>query len=369
MRKNRAWQDRVLNKYIAKNFLKVFLNVLMSLSGIIFLIAFIEKIKVANLASKILFLNILYDLPGQLGLLLPFSVLISAMIVIYKLEKTSELTIIRGVGISIWQFIFPLFFIATIIGIIYTTAINPISVYLKHINKELERTYKISSTEINLKYTKQGLWLREQSKSSEAFIYAEEIKQIENYLNAKNIIIFELNKNKQFTKRIESKYGNIRDNLIEMSDVTVLIPAEKKQTFSNYRYPTQLSLQKLTENFDLPEAISFWNLPKMIKFFNSSGFPIRNYQITYYKLLFLPLSLISMVIFGAIFSLSTNTRDVKSPLRILSGMALGFIVYFLNQVFITFGMSGVLPILVSTISIPIITILISTLSLLITEDG
>jgi len=369
MRRNRVWQHKILNKYISINFIKVFFYVLLTLSGIIFLITFLEKVKSANIPSNILLLNILYELPTYLGTLLPFSILISSMILIYKLENTSELTIIRGSGVSVWQFITPIILISMIIGIIYTTGINPLSVHLKHVNKELEKTYKLSTTDIDLKYTNRGFWLKEQNDQSQSFVYAEEIQKKNNYLSAKYITIFELDKNKNFVQRIEAKEGNIKDNLIEMNNVNILVPAKKIQTFKTYLHPTNLSLQKLTDNFELPDAVSFWKLPQMINFFDKNGFPIRNYQITYYKLIFLPISLIAMAIFGAIFSLSTNTRDVKSPMKIIFGTGMGFIIFFMNQVFMTFGKAGTLPIIISTGSIPILIILLSILSLLTTEDG
>ncbi|MDR2934103.1 MAG: LptF/LptG family permease [Rickettsiales bacterium] len=368
MKKN-VWQNKIINKYIAINFIKVFLYMILAFSAIIFLITLMEKIKGSNIPIQILSLNIIYDLPMYFSTLLPFSILLSTMVVMWKLEKTSELTVIRGAGISAWQFIFPIILVATFLGILYTTTISPISTYFQKQNKELERTYKIASDDLNLVFTQHGLWLKESSDYVESFVYAEEIKQIENYLNVKNMTIFQINANGRFSKRIEASSGFIKDNIIEMSDVSIITPKEKIQEFETVAYPTSLSPKKITDNFALPESVSFWELPSMISFFNKNGFPAREYKMVYYKLLFLPIFLISMVMFGSIFTLSTNVRSAKNFAKIISGIGLGFFVYFIDQVFTAFGKTGTLPTGIAALSVPFIVIMISVFSLLMTEDG
>ncbi len=369
MAKKSVWQNKIINKYIAVNFAKVFLSVLLAFCSIIFLITLMEKIKGSSLPLGILSLNILYALPNYFSTLLPFSILISTMIVMWKMEKTSELTVIRGAGISAWRFIFPLILSVVFLGVFYTAAISPITTFLQKQNKELERKYKIASTDLNLVFTQHGLWLKETSDYMESFMYAEEVKQIDDYLEAKNLIIFQIGNDGRFSKRIESKDGFIKNNIIEMSDVDVITPKEKKQSFEVLSYPTTLSPKKITDNFALPESVSFWELPGMIAFFNKNGFPAREYKVVYYKLICLPVFLISMVMFGAIFSLSTNTRSTKALTKILSGIGFGFFIYFIDQIFTAFGKTGTLPAIVATLAVPLIVIMISTLSLLITEDG
>ena len=89
-----------------------------------------------------------------------------------------------------------------------------------------------------------------------------------------------------------------------------------------------------------PEAISFWNLPDTIKFYETSGFSVQRYKMRYLSLIALPFFLMAMVLVAGIFSLKASQRQGGVLLMIVSGIATGFTVYFTSQVVSAFGINS-----------------------------
>lgn len=328
-----------------------------------------EKLRsLRSVSLGILFQSVLLETPMTIEVLLPFSVLLSTMIALWKLSKTSELIVIRSFGVSVWQFILPLLASAFFIGVVYTTAGSPLVATLQKKNSILSYKYKLSRVN-PLLFSREGLWLKESSDLTHSFINAGHVKQKNNILEVKDITILMLDNNNKFLKRIEAAEGIIADSIFKFKTVKMIEPQRPVQLFETYDYPTNLSPKKIRENFAFPESISFWALPSFIKFFTEIGFSAKEYKMQFYRLLFIPVLLCSMVLLASIFSVSYNKRSQKLFLKLMVGIGVGFLTYFLEQVFYAMGMSGKLNIFLSIISVPLICTLISISALLFLEDG
>ena len=67
----------------------------------------------------------LMKMPMLIEQTLPFALLISGIIAYSRLNRRSELSIIRASGMSAWRFLAPLIGMAAVIGILTTTVLNP----------------------------------------------------------------------------------------------------------------------------------------------------------------------------------------------------------------------------------------------------
>ena len=120
---------KLISRYILRQFLMSFFAVMLTLGFIILLFDVIELMKKEAAVPSFGFANVLVmgllKLPNMLITILPFGVLIGAIIVFWRLTKSHELVIIRAAGQSVWQFITPLLIISFLIGVFSVTVFNP----------------------------------------------------------------------------------------------------------------------------------------------------------------------------------------------------------------------------------------------------
>lgn len=363
----------IIYKFLAIHFIKSFGLVFCCIAGIIGLFSIIDNLQsFANKAKTIPF-NItlqyaILDIFYTLNTVLPLSVLLAGILTFWKLSRTSELTVIRSIGISVWQFLTPILMVCFTIGLINMSVLSPINSALqKHISR-LSYKYEISHSNPML-FSQSGLWLKEKNNDTQSFIYSEYIKKEGNELNAKNIIIFITDLKNNFIKRIEAQSGTLKDHKLILNNVKIIDPQLIIDTFEIYDYPTMLTTDKIEENSSEPESFSFWELPGFIKFFEQSGFSARKHLSYFYTLLLLPLTLCTMIFISAIFSISPKRNQANIVLKLSGGILIGFGVFFIDQVVRAIGTSGRIPIFISNITIPMVTILLCITILLYQEDG
>lgn len=363
----------ILYKFLAVHFFKSFGLVFACISGIIALFSVINHIKSfagneKNVPFTIVAQFALLDVFYTLNTTLPLSVLLAGILTFWKLSRTSELTVIRSIGISVWQFLTPILAMCVMVGLVNMTVVSPISSALQKRISKLSYKYELSHANPML-FSQSGLWLKEKSDFTQSFIYAGYIKKDGSVLEAKNLIIFVTDLNNNFIKRIEAKSAIIKNKRLALEKVKMVDPTLFMDEFDTYEYPTVLTVDKIEENSSEPESFSFWELPQFIEFFEKSGFSARKHRSYFYTLLFLPLTLCAMIFIAAIFSISPKRNQANLVLKLSGGVLMGFAAFFLDQVVRALGTSGRMPLLLSNISVPVITILMCITILLHQEDG
>ena len=185
----------------------------------------------------------------------------------------------------------------------------------------------------------------------------------------RGITIIELDKKNQPIRRIESFAGMLKDGYFDLRDVKIYVGGKPTVYKNKLQYATSLDINKIEENFTDPEAISFWELPRVINFYDKSGFAVERHQIRLYSLFISPLFLVAMVLMAAVFALRPNNRRGGVMYLVVGGIVTGFSAYFLTQVVYAMGISGNIPVLLSVIAPTTITSLIAISLLLHLEDG
>lgn len=363
----------ILYKFLAIHFIKSFSLVFFCISGIIALFSIIDNSKkfankVKDIPFSITIQYALLDISYTLTTVLPLSVLLAGILTFWKLSRTSELTVIRSIGISVWQFLTPILGVCITIGLLNMAVLSPIGSALQ---KRISRlSYKYEITHSNpLLFSQNGLWLKEKSDLTQSFIYAEFIKKEGVELKAKNLTIFITDLKNNFLKRIEAKSAILKNHKLILNNVKMIDPQLFIDEFDIYDYPTLLTTDKIEENSSEPESFSFWELPSFIRFFEKSGFSARKHLSYFYTLLFLPLTLCAMLLISAIFSISPKRNQANLIFKLTGGILIGFGAFFMDQVVRAIGTSGRIPIIIANITIPTVTILLCITILLYEEDG
>lgn len=76
-----------------------------------------------------------------------------------------------------------------------------------------------------------------------------------------------------FFKTNRRASGRFKRRAFELNDVRIYENGKVIENYPLLKIPTELTLGKIQENFASPETISFWDLPAIIQFLKTPGFP------------------------------------------------------------------------------------------------
>jgi len=340
--------NSILGSYLIKQAILNFLFVLLVICAIIMMFDMIEIMRRTSSRQDVsvgfLIEYVLAKLPETVDKVIPFIVMVSTMITFWRISKTNEFVIIRASGVSIWGVLVPVLLAIFFIGAIWIAVINPISARMYELKETL--AYRLSTNNPNaFLFSNKGFWIREgKGKDMVAVINAGGLNLKDKVLWLNDVSIVEVDSHMQVKRRIEAFVATLEDNMLNLKDVHVYIPGQKAEVVNSLSYPTEMNIQRIKDNFIDPEAISFWNLPDTIDFYEASGFSVIRYKMRYLSLIALPFLLMTMVLVAGIFALKPNQRQGGVFWMIVFGIAIGFTVYFLSQVVSAFGINAYIPV-------------------------
>lgn len=333
-----------LSIYLGKQFLKntgVILGVIMAL---IFLIDFIELLRRGSnkdgVSVFIILQMVLLRVPYLMQKLLPFIALFGGMLTFFKLSKSSELTVIRAAGVSVWQFLSPSMFIAFSIGMLTLMVINPISAAMQAQQDLMEAKYFDKRSSF-LKISPSDLWLRQVDENGLSVIHAR--GALNQGIDLTDVIILEFDTNDVFIGRIDASRALLHPGYWELENVVVTGPNKPAVLHERLDMKTSLTVHQIQESFAAPKTLSFWDLPEFIETLELAGFSGDRHRLHWYSLMAGPILMLAMVLVAATFSLR-SLRHGHTTLLVIGGITSGFIFYFLTDIIYALGLSGSLPI-------------------------
>ena len=341
----------ILSFYIARQFLMAFFTVLAVIMGIILLFDIIELIRRAAGRPELGFASLLemalFKLPQMTHTILPFAVMIGGMIAFWRLTRTHELVVARAAGVSVWQILGPVLITVLIIGVLEMTIFNPLAAAMyarfERMQDEvlLNRTSSIDVSEV-------GLWLREgydpgSGHGGQVVVHADDVRQEGLVLYLRDVHVFIFDQPDHFERRLSAVTARLVGTSFEMDDVWVMDPGLPSVHRDHLTMPTQLTLERVHDNFASPETLSFWQLPGFIAFFERAGFTAPKHRMYLQSLIATPLLYFGMVLIAALFSLQPNMRSGGLLARIGGGVATGFVLYFFSKIVYAFGLSQTIP--------------------------
>jgi lipopolysaccharide export system permease protein len=270
----------------------------------------------------------LFRVPQLLEKLTPFCVLIGAMTCYLALSRRLELVVARAAGVSAWQFISPSLASALVLGVLATTAYNPMSANLRELSKRMEAELFGSAPAGGLQDAS-GFWINQVTHEGQAIINAARSEQ--QGVRLTGLTVFRFDPDSRFRERIEAREATLEEGRWLFKDVrrfTLDSPPVEQERFV---LPTSLTPAQVRNSFSTPETVSFWQLPAYIRSSESSGFATAGYRLQYHKLLAQPFLLAAMVMLAASVSLRFF-RFGGVQKMVLSGVGSGFLLYVLSKV-------------------------------------
>jgi lipopolysaccharide export system permease protein len=360
----------ILSRYIARQFLVSFGSLLVVLTGLIWLIEFIELVRRVNnqpngTVSQALQLSLL-KVPETLNMLFHFAVLFAGMFTFWRLTRSQELIVARAAGISVWQFLKPVILVAIALGVLKITLFNPISATLQSRYLDLENRYIHGYSSI-LQVSRFGIWLRQQNDDGVEVVYAQ--RTAPDRIMLQNVIIFRYDADGVFENRVDAESAELEPGVWVINEAWRSDGVQQPEFVGTYRLPTEFTQQSIEDSFAPPDTLSFWDLPEFINTLEETGFSTVRHRLYFNSLLAQPLLMAVMILFAAAFSLRVNTRKGGGTLMVLAGLATSFSLFVLNDVVFALGLAETIPTVLAAWTPAGVSLLIAIATLLHMEDG
>lgn len=322
-----------LARYFGRRFLSASLTVFVGVFGLVVLVDYIELMRrsagEAN-ATALLAAGIsLTRVPQIMERILPFAVLVGAMMCYLNLSRRLELVVARSAGMSAWQFVTPAVVVALGIGVFATMVYNPVAAALQEQSKRLEDQAFNNAQQSSLQATGTGFWVRQKSVDGQSIVNAA--TSADQGVRLGGVTVFMYDHAGRFVERVEAKAAVLEEGhwrLIEARRYPVDAPP---QVLPTYQIQTNLTLAQVRETFATPETVSFWDLPFFIEMAEHAGLAAAGYRLQYQKLISRPALLAAMVLVAAAFSLRFF-RFGGVQKMVLAGVLAGFSLYVLSKV-------------------------------------
>jgi len=364
----RMTASATLFRYILRHFLANFGALVMILFGLVFIFDVIELMRRAaraqDISINVVLMMAALKLPEVGQKVIPFAVLFGAIYTCWKLNKTSELVVMRAAGISAWQFLSPMILGAFLIGITVTTAVNPASAIMLEKFERMESNYFNTSSNL-VTVSRAGIWLRQPAEDGYALFHASSFDQ--QHWRMQDVIVFFFDRGDTFQKRVDSPRARLDDGFWELAEARINT-AEGARTVDIVQLPTELTARQIEESFANPETISFWRIPEYLRIMTEAGFSGTRLAIHFQSLLALPFLLAAMVLLAATFSLRPQ-RFGGTGAMIGLGVGVGFFIFFMESILQAFGISQKIPVYLAAWTPAIVSLLMGASALLHMEDG
>jgi lipopolysaccharide export system permease protein len=360
-----------LYTYIGRQFLIWFSGVFMLISLLIYIGNFVELTRRAAALPDVT-LGALAEmaglqLPQTAEQVLPFAVLLGAILALWRMTRSQELVVVRAAGVSVWQFLTPAIALAFLIGALGVTVFNPLASSMESVFRKLE-AHLLKSQADSLLLSASGLWLRQSGNDgTQAVIHADSMSQHDMALT--NVIVFFFRDNDQLIRRIDAPSAQLLDGYWRIPDATEWrVERDQVEQLPEISVATNLTPQKIEQSFASPETMSFWALPGFIDLLEKSGFAADKHRLYFDTLLARPFLLCAMVLIAATFSLRMQRRG-GTTVMLVGGVTAGFLLWFLSEVVFALGSSATIPVALAAWTPAGISLLLGTTFLLHLEDG
>jgi lipopolysaccharide export system permease protein len=273
----------------------------------------------------------------------PLAVLMATLLTLGGLSRTSEITAMRGCGISLVRITAPILGIALAISLA-TILANEIVTPACYAKMQYIQQVEINKKSPNTFFRQQNIWYRDESSILEAKFFDPVSKTL------KGITLWQLGPGIQPVRRIEAELGSY-DNIGWLFKNVVLRVIEGGSTVETINMPelkTDIGLkiddlrvlEKGTDNMGILALSSYCD--KLQK----GGYDPTRYLAQMHSRISLPFASMIMAFLGIPFALRGG-RTSGIAFGIAVSLVIGFSYFIINSMVLSFGQAGVLPPVIS----------------------
>jgi len=324
---------KVYISYLVKNFLSSIIFVSLILISLIFILNILGEIEFfKNIPVKQYYPIFLAAInsPSLIFEMFPFIFLISTQIFFLNLFNNNQIQIFKYSGLKNTQIIKIITITAFFLGFLIIIFFYNFSSNLKNYYLELKFKHTADGKYLAV-ITNNGLWIKDVVEGNISIVNAQKIE--ENFLI--NTFITQFDNDFNVIRNIKSKKVDI--NRFEW----ILYDAEiyKDGIYNNYPEITlnsNFDYRKIKNLFSNLSSLSLVELFQLKTNYKNLNYSTTEVNVEIHKIISYPIYLTSMTIFGAILML--NFRQIPgNTLKIVIGLFLSVIIYYINNFFYVMG--------------------------------
>ena len=354
----------IINKYISKEFLKIFLYMLLGFSCLSIIMNLFEEINFfGDFGVGILvpfFMSILI-MPNIIYTLLPFIVLFTSIWLFLKLIRTEEIVAMKASGMSNISLILIPSVVAFVLGIFIVLAVNPIISTLVEKYETIKANYH-TDQEYLAAITANGIWMKQNKSGIISIIRSSNLKNE----NLENVSIYQFKEDNTLINRMEAESAYIKNTTWILKNVKEYKKVDDENTLTNFeevKFDSIYNLEKIRTLYTNLDTISFWKIPDQIELLKERGYSTKEMQGKFQKTISFPFFLVSMVLLAGVFTLGTKYKGSNWNYVLISIIAC-IVIYYTDYFSLALGKTERLPIEVSVWMPVIIVFIFSTVGLI-----
>lgn len=360
-----------LSRYLALQMLAGLALSFAVIATIILLVDFVEQTRAigtrVDVPATQLFVLTLMRAPLLIEQTLPFIFLFGVLTALFRLNRRSELIVMRASGYSAWRIVAPAVWIALLGGILGATVLNPIGSAL---NARYEAREASLTRTRSQAVQSNPIWLRELTADGYVIIAASNVEGDASAISQPRFLYYRLEGagTPVFDRRIDAERAVLRGGFWGLENAVESAPGQEPEQLAALSLPTGIERQALFERSRSPRTIAFWDLPGVIVAARDAGLTTHRFELRWHSLLSLPLTLIAVSLLAAAATLRLYRLGGAASFALAGGGA-GFLVYFVQELLASFGSSASLPPITAAWAAPAITAILALAYLASTEDG
>ena len=334
---------KTYTKFLVNGFVKSFVNVFLVMISLVFILNILKEIEFLSNKGVNSFYPIYLSLmssPSVIFEMFPFIFLISTQFFFLKLFDNDEINIFKYSGLKNFKIINILSFVSLFIGILIITVFYSLSSNLQHYYLQFKNQFsedKLYLAVIN----KNGLWMKDVINNQTSIINSSKINN--NFLTDTFITTFDENFN--LIRSIKSDKIDIKNNEWLIYDVTIF-ENNVSQKNDLIRFKSNFDQKRIESLFSNLSSLSLLKLINLRQNYKSLNYSTIDVDMQIYKVATYPLFLVIMTILSSIIMLNTKKTSSK-VLKIIIGLFLSVVIYYINNFFNVMGSTEKLPLVVS----------------------
>jgi lipopolysaccharide export system permease protein len=349
----------LLHRYILGQFARSLLTMLALMAIIIFLLDYLEQARrfsERGLDLSVLLKIIWLRMPRLLGQTLPFILLFAAILASHRLNRGRELLIARLSGLSLFHLMAGLVIATGLLGVTKILLLDPLANYSFGRYERLEG--RLLNRPINVSgLGENGLWLSQSRfKPESTEIDGYDIMQVQQFqdrpLKLRQVMILQFDSQDRLLSRLNAAEAVPQEDrtwmLVDVTQYDLANPDAPPVpvTISSMTYASALSGDSIRQRVESPERLTVWQLPRLIRTLEQTGFATRVHRLYWQSLLAYPVLLMTMLVIGITVGQHGGPRTQQQLWQAVVGATIAFGFYGLTQVFQALATGDRIPVMV-----------------------
>lgn len=331
----------LLDRYIAKTWLRLLLLCLCGFIGLYLVIDMIEKIPRflragADAGDALQYFA--WKLPEMVSRTATFSILMATLLTLGVLSRDSEIIAMRSCGISLLKISFPMLtlgFVASILLLLNAEIILP---YTYARTEQIDRI-KIKKKGDNLTFKRNNIWFRSDSLILQAQLFEPKTRTLS------GVVVWNVDAAMIPVSRVDADTAIYQDGRWMLHNVTekkFLIPVGfKENVIPAMAVDLNLKIEDLQVLERDADNMSIRVLKEYAENLKRGGYQAYRYYTLMHAKISTPFAAVIMVLLGIPFALR-NSRSGSISMGIGASIGISFAYFVVNAVLLSYGRSGVL---------------------------